>query len=160
MCAVLSIQESRARKSGNWGGIMEMREYMKPLLQIPSLRLALHHWSSHSIYHQSSPTGNARALQLPVGALEASPGKIKEGLRLISMQSSIYLRDSYLASGTRKDAIDNDLSVPSSLDVAFIVWALLHPYSRHHLPHTSTLPPSRCIVSLLTVFSRFYHVHT
>lgn len=78
---------------------------------------------------------------MPVGALEASPGKIKEGLRLISMQSSIYLRDSYLASGTRKDAIDNDLSVPSSLDVAFIVWALLHPYSRHHLPHTSTLPP-------------------
>ncbi|KAI6152828.1 hypothetical protein EDD17DRAFT_1118923 [Pisolithus thermaeus] len=104
------------------------------------------------------PTGNARAPSLPVGGLEASLGEIEEGLRAISMQSSIYFRGSYTASGTRKDAINNVLSVSSGSHPTFVFFTLLHPYSPRHLPHTFVLPPSRCIISLLCVTSRFHHV--
>ncbi|KAI6116840.1 hypothetical protein EV401DRAFT_1627558 [Pisolithus croceorrhizus] len=75
------------------------------------------------------------------------------------MQSSVYSRGSYRASGTRKGAINNVLSVPSSSVPAFIVFAMLHPDSPRHLPHTSILPLSGCITSLLYVISHLHHVH-
>ncbi|KAI6108208.1 hypothetical protein F5141DRAFT_1203587 [Pisolithus sp. B1] len=50
-------------------------------------------------------TGNVRALQSLIAALETSPAEVEERLRVISMQSSIYSHGSYLASETGEDAV-------------------------------------------------------
>lgn len=51
------------------------------------------------------PTGNGRALQSLIAALDTSPAEVEGRFRAISMQSSIYSRGSYLASETGEDAI-------------------------------------------------------
>lgn len=94
-------------------------------------RLVSYHWSSHRIYHQSTPYRQCSGPIIP-----------SLGSRSVSWRD-------------RETPLCNFYAVIC----LFPSFALLQPVSRRHLPHASILPPRRDVISLLCVASRFHHVH-